>query len=280
MARPLRIEFEGAVYHITARGDRREAIYEDDADRLAFIDLFSRVISRHNWICHAYCLMSNHYHLIVETPQANLSDGMTRLNGEFAQASNRRHRRRGHVFQGRFTGIVVDKDSYLMELTRYVVLNPVRANMVVTPGDWPWSSYGAMIGEVLAPDWLSTDGLLLQFGDDRATARMGYREFVAAGVGAESIWSELRQQIYLGDDNFVTRVQAQADVSGDVLEVPRSQRRIPVLSLEAICDRFEDRDVAVAEAYKSGGYTYRQIGEFFEIHRSTVRRIARRLMVL
>ena len=137
-----------------------------------------------------------------------------------------------------------------------------------------------MVGDVLAPNWLSTEGLLLLFDDDRATARARYRQFVDAGIGAASIWSDLRQQIYLGDDNFVTRIQARANVRGDALEVPSSQRRLPVLSLQAIRDRFEDRDDAIAEAYKSGAYTYRQIGEFFQLHRSTVRRIVRRNMVL
>jgi putative transposase len=143
MARPLRIEFSGALYHITSRGDRREAIYEDDTDRESFLETLAEVVERFNWVCHAYCLMSNHYHLIVETPDANLSKGMRHLNGVFTQVSNRRHNRTGHLFQGRFKGIIVDQDSCLLELTRYVVLNPVRAKMVKDPGDWPWSSYGA-----------------------------------------------------------------------------------------------------------------------------------------
>lgn len=175
MARPLRIQFCGALYHITARGDRREAIYEDDGDREMFLQTLANVIALHNWRCHAYCLMTNHYHLVIETPDANLSKGMRHLNGVFSQASNRRHRRVGHVFQGRFLGIIVDKDSYLLELARYVVLNPVRAKMVDHPGDWPWSSYAAMVGSTRAPDWLLTDALLTQFGTRRGEAHEGYR---------------------------------------------------------------------------------------------------------
>jgi len=171
MARPLRIEFAGALYHLTARGDRREAIYEDDGDRERFLDVLAEVVDRYNWVCYAFCLMTNHYHLVVETIEGNLSRGMRHLNGVYTQASNRRHGRAGHLFQGRFKGILVDRDAYLLELSRYVVLNPVRAGMVDEPGQWPWSSYRAMIGTAPIPDWLSVDGLLRQFGQDRKQAR-------------------------------------------------------------------------------------------------------------
>ena len=148
MARPIRIEFGGALYHVTARGDRRETIFEDDADRERFLELLGEVVALFNWQCHAYCLMGNHYHLVIGTPDGNLSKGMRQLNGVFTQWSNRRHRRTGHLFQGRFKAILVDADSYLLELTRYVVLNPVRAGMVKQPSDWPWSSFSAMVGSI------------------------------------------------------------------------------------------------------------------------------------
>lgn len=134
MARPLRIEFTGALYHVTSRGDRREAIYEDDTDRIRFLEVLGQVAADFNWVVHAYCLMTNHYHLVVETPDGNLSKGMRQLNGVYTQYSNRRHRRVGHLFQGRFKAILVDRDSYLLELARYVVLNPVRAGMVSDAG--------------------------------------------------------------------------------------------------------------------------------------------------
>ena len=146
MARPIRIEFSGALYHVTTRGDRREAIYEDDDDRRIFLEVLGQVVADFNWICHAYCLMSNHYHLVVETPDGNLSKGMRQLNGVFTQSSNRRHGRTGHLFQGRYKAILVDGDSDLLELARYVVLNPVRAGVVPVPGRWLWSRYQAMIG--------------------------------------------------------------------------------------------------------------------------------------
>lgn len=153
MSRPIRIEFSGAPYHVTSRGDRREAIYEEDADRERFLEVFGQVVEDFNWICHAYCLMTNHYHLVIESPCGNLSKGMRQVNGMFTQYSNRRHSRTGHLFQGRFKAIPVDGESYLLELARYVVLNPVRAGMVREAGDSAWSSYRAMVGaaEPLSP---------------------------------------------------------------------------------------------------------------------------------
>lgn len=230
MARPLRIEFSGALYHVTSRGDRREDIFEDDEDRATFLNILAEVVDRFNWICHAYCLMSNHYHLVIETPDGNLSKGMRQLNGVYTQASNRRHRRTGHLFQGRFKGILVDGDSYLLELTRYVVLNPVRANMVRRPEQWPWSSYRAMIGQVLPPPFLATDGLLLQFAVQRQRAREKYREFVLDGINGSAFWSGLRQQMYLGDESFVERVQSQMKVRGDELSAIRVSSRIVAFS--------------------------------------------------
>jgi hypothetical protein len=122
--------------------------------------------------------MTNHYHLVVETPEANLSKGMRQLNGVYTQQFNRRHKRVGHVFQGRYKAIIVDKDSYLLELSRYVVLNPVRAKMVKNVKSWPWSSYRAMVGIATAPDWLETDFILSQFGQQRKRTQQRYAEFV------------------------------------------------------------------------------------------------------
>ena len=279
MARPLRIEFAGALYHVTSRGDRREAIFEDDEDRWAFLSTLAEVVGRFNWACHAYCLMTNHYHLVVETPDANLSKGMRQLNGVYTQASNRRHRRTGHLFQGRFKGILVDKESYLLELTRYVVLNPVRAGMVAQPGEWSWSSYRAMVGEAPTPTWLSTDGLLAQFGEIRTLARRGYREFVAAGIGGDSVWTGLRQQIYLGDEAFVARSQAMARVAGDELSIPQIQRRPPAPSLEVIRRQHDERDAAIVAAYATGAYSFRELGEYFGLHLATIGRIVRKRML-
>tara|TARA_Y200000002_G_C22480933_1_gene578715 strand:+ start:109 stop:639 length:531 start_codon:yes stop_codon:yes gene_type:complete len=170
MARPLRIQYPGAVYHVTSRGDRRENIYESDADRQAFLSTLWDVCERFNWICHAWCLMSNHYHLVIETPEANLSKGMRQLNGVYTQRFNRQHSKVGHLFQGRFKGILVQKDSYLVELLRYVVLNPVRAKMVVDVSDWPWSSYHVMVGKSTSPRCMNRAWLLSNFGKRSETA--------------------------------------------------------------------------------------------------------------
>jgi putative transposase len=139
-------------------------------------------VERYNWICHAYCLMGNHYHLLIETPDANLSQGMRQLNGIYTQKFNRRHGRVGHVFQGRFKSVLVEKDSYLLELCRYIVLNPVRARIVTHPEDYPWSSFTFTAGSGKSPEFLSTDWVLAQFGRNRKEARKRY---------GNSFWMEL-----------------------------------------------------------------------------------------
>src|SRR5690606_14280966 len=274
MARPIRLEFSGALYHVTSRGDRREAIYEDDADRERFLTVLADVVRDFNWVCHAYCLMSNHYHLLIETPDANLSKGMRQLNGVYTQASNRRHRREGHLFQGRFKAILVDADSYLLEVARYVVLNPVRARMVRDPANWPWSSYRAMIGAVDSPDWLATDGLLAAFATRRSDARRRYQNFVSQGKGVESIWRHVKGQVFLGDDAFVAKSLRHARATDDV-SVPRAQRRAPPPTLDRLEAKHATRDEAIAAAHASGGYSYQQIAEHFQIHFTTVGRIVR-----
>lgn len=218
MARPLRLEFAHALYHVTSRGDRREDIYHDDADRQSWLAVLAQVCKRFNWTVHAYCLMSNHYHLLVETPDANFSAGMRQLNGVYTQLTNRAHGRVGHVFQGRFKAILVDKDNYLLELARYVVLNPVRAGMVQDPGQWPWSSYGAMLapGWLPSADWLATDKLLAYFAPDqqsldREKAQQRYIEHVREGIGLPSVWDDLSGQVYLGDEKFVNKMSAMAE---------------------------------------------------------------------
>jgi len=222
--------------------------------------------------------MTNHYHLVIETVEGNLSKGMRHLNGVYTQASNRRHHRSGHLFQGRFKGILVDKEAYLLELTRYVVLNPVRAGMVSSPEQWPWSSYPPMMGKAPVPKWLSIDGLLSQFGKVRSRARQRYRKFVLEGM-EQNIWEGLRQQIYLGDEKFVKRMQSKLQIDGDRLTVPRAQRRAPAPSLAKITARHKDRNRAIVAAYASGAYSYREIAAYFNIHLATVGRVVRSSML-
>jgi hypothetical protein len=199
---------------------------------------------------------------------------MRHLNGVYTQASNRRHHRNGHLFQGRFKGILVDRDAYLLELSRYVVLNPVRAGMVDAPGQWPWSSYGAMMGTAPVPCWLAVDALLSQFAYARQEARRRFRAFVSEGVG-KGIWQGLRQQIYLGDDAFLARMQRKAHIEGDRLSVPQAQRRPLPPPLAQIREHSAGRNAAIVAAYATGAYTYREIAEYFGVHLATVGRIVR-----
>ncbi len=276
MARPLRIELAGGVYHVTSRGDRREDIYLDIDDRREWLAILAQVCKRFNWKCHAWCQMSNHYHIVVETPDANLSAGMRQLNGVYTQWFNRAHDRVGHVFQGRFKGILVEKDSYLLELARYVVLNPVRAGMVKDSVRWPWSSYHEMIGQRESAEWLQTDWLLAQFASQRSRAIQKYVEFVREGVKNESVWGELRGQIYLGREKFVRAMQKQAEKKESLTEIPRAQRRPIAKSLSHYEKSHPNRDEAIVNAYATGDYTLQDIAEYFELHYTTISRIVKR----
>jgi putative transposase len=191
MARPLRVEYPRAVYHVTARGNARMPISADDRDRTGFLELLEEAMERFEWHCRAYCLMTNHYHLLVETIQGNLSLGMRHINGVYTQRYNRAHSRVGHLFQGRFKSVVVDRDAYLLELCRYVVLNPVRAGMVDRPEEYDRSGYRATVGASPRPAFLSVDWILSQFGGENGKARRRYAEFVRSGVGVAGIWDKL-----------------------------------------------------------------------------------------
>jgi REP element-mobilizing transposase RayT len=274
MSRPLRLELAGGLYHVISRGDRREDIYLDDDDREQWLDVFQQVCERFNWICHAWCQMTNHYHIVVETVEANLSQGMRQLNGVYTQNMNRKHGRVGHVFQGRYKAILVEKDSYLLELSRYVVLNPLRARMVRDLARWRWSSYRAMIGEEESPDWLQTDWILSQFGAQRKRAIARYVDFVREGVGLPSIWDGLRGQVYLGSDAFLQRMQDILDP--DIAEIPRTQRRPLARPLEYYREQHTEPRQAMAAAFSSGAYTLQQIAQHFGVHYSTVSRAVKR----
>ena len=272
MARPLRIEFAGALYHVTSRGDGRDDIYLDDGDRKEFLDVLGEACEVFNWSVHAWCQMTNHYHLLVETPDGNLSKGMRHLNGVYTQRLNRKHRRVGHVFQGRFKAILVEKESYLLELARYIVLNPVRAGIVESPEHWPWSSYPITAGLSPCPDWFDRDWLLGEFATRRDPAVKRYMQFVADGVQQPSPWAMLKQQIFLGGDPFVEKVQSL--VAGQRLsEVPKIQKRARPRPLSHYADTGADRSEAMFLAYRSGGYTLNEIAEFFDVHYSTVSRL-------
>ncbi len=278
MSRPLRLEFPHALYHVTSRGDRRENIYADDDDRLRFLEILGTVIVDYNWLCHGYCLMDNHYHLIIETLDGNLSKGMRQLNGVYTQASNRRHGRSGHLFQGRYKAILVDKDRYLLELSRYVVLNPLRATgMVNRLEDWPWSSYSASVGDAPIPEWLTTDWILSLFDKRKKIALERYRQFVLEGVQHQSeIWLNLKGQIYLGDETFVAEMQKRIGREKDDLNIPKQQKRPIAKPLSEIAAQYKDRKAAIIAAYKTGVYSQREIGEFYQLHPTTIGVIVRK----
>jgi len=274
MSRPLRLELVGGLYHVTSRGDGRDDIYLSDADRLAWLDVFSQVCKRFNWVCHAWCQMTNHYHLIIETPEANLAQGMRQLNGVYTQRFNRAHARVGHVFQGRYKAILVERDSYLLELARYVVLNPLRAGMIKRLETWPWSSYLVTCGQMPAQEWLQTDWILAQFGRQRASAIRKYVEFVHEGARLPSVWAQLQGQIYLGSESFVKKMQAQIGKQPALDEIPRAQRRALTQGLVDFERRYP-RNEAMARAYQSGQHTMLAIAEHFGVHYSTVSRMVK-----
>jgi len=268
MVRPLRIEYPGAVYHVTCRGNARERIFLSDADRELFLQVLTQVVERFNWLCHAYCLMTNHYHLLVETVGPTLPRGMRQLNGVYTQAFNGRHRRTGHVFQGRYKAILVEKDACLLELARYVVLNPVRAQAVRSAKDWIWSSYRATAGMAPAQPFLTSDWILSQLGTWAEKAQAEYRRFVSAGRGV-SVWESLRGQIYLGSDEFVE--QHAPRESQQTREVPRVRRLVDWPAPDSIARTPKDA-AGVPEAYIEDGYAQKEIATHLGVHYSAISR--------
>jgi REP element-mobilizing transposase RayT len=276
MARPLRIEFSGALYHLTSRGNARQDIFRVDEDRHDFLDLLSKACDRYQWRCHAYCLMSNHYHLLIETLMPSLSRGMKYINGVYTQSFNRRHNRVGHVFQGRFKSILVDRDSYLLELARYIVLNPVRAGMVRSAEEWPWSSYLATAGLAIAHPALTTDWVLGNFGKERKSAGLSYKNFVRQGSHHVSPWGTLKNQIYLGSDEFVDAMQGELNPSQSLVDIPREQIHKPPQPLSYFRKKYKERNRAMAEAYGSGHYTLTEVGQAFGVSYATVSRAVKK----
>ncbi len=275
MARPLRLEFPGAIYHVTSRGDRQEAIYEGDADRQQWLDILSKICERYNWRVHAYCLMDNHYHILLETADGNLSKGMRQLNGVYTQYFNRQHNRVGHVYQGRYKAILVEKDSYLLELSRYVVLNPIRAGMIKNMDEWHWSSYLVTIGKLQPPDWLEVDWLLSQFGFQRNRARRRYIDFVREGIGLPPVWDNLRHQIYMGSDEFIDKHQNLISQKQDLDDIPALQKRATPKPISYYQKKYKNESQAITQAFISGGHTLKTIGDYYGKHYTTISRIVK-----
>ena len=267
MARPLRLEFEGALYHITSRGNEKRDV---------FLEILAEVNRRYNWLCHAYCLMNNHYHLLIETPEGNLSRGMRQLNGVYTQRFNKKHQRIGHLFQGRYKAILIDKESHLLEVARYIVLNPVRAGMVDKPHEWRWSSFRATAFHKRPLPYLTVDWILDQFSQDRKTARREYIKFVMAGIGRVSIWEELKGQVLLGREEFIERFLPLLRGKEGQKEVPRQQRYLKRPGLGEIFLGVEDkkeRDEKIIDAVYRYGYNQSEVAKHLGVHYSTISKI-------
>ena len=215
MSRPLRITYPGAVFHVTARGNERKDIYYSDADRRLFLRILSWVVRKNNWTCHTYCLMKNHYHLLIQTPDANLSAGMRQLNGVYAQKINERYQRVGHLFQGRFKAFLIEDDEYLLTVARYIVLNPVRAGLVPHPSKYQWSSYRQTAGLVSVRKLLTTNGIHSRFSEELEQAKIKFRKFVENDLNAPSPLLFAKYSI-LGSEQFVLSIGTRSDIQKTV----------------------------------------------------------------
>lgn len=206
MSRPLRIEYPGAVYHVTARANGRQKLFTCAEDGNYFIKLLAREIGQQRWFCYAYCLVGDHYHLVIETPEANLGRGMGRLNMAYSQWFGRHHDQSGHLFRGRYKSIILQKERHLLEVCRHVVLNPLRLQAVNQADHWKWSSYRPTALMEPIPSWLASDGLLAQFGSNISDPASSWRKYVAEGLEGPSPWNDLRAGHYLGDEQFLQSI--------------------------------------------------------------------------
>ena len=285
MARPLRVEYPEAYYHVINRGNNREKIFKNDRDKEKFLEYLKKANERFSVIIHTYCLMSNHFHLLVETPEPNLSVAMQWINVSYATYFNRKRGRHGHLFQGRFKAILIDADEYLKHLSRYIHLNPVRAKMVSSPSKYQWSSYCAFIGRQKTPQFLETDWLLSNFGKSKKEAKQKYKDFVE-GADVKTLENPHRQVIegfILGELDFVNWVK-ETFLSGrpDEKEIPQLRKLKPKVSLEtvvnAVCEEFgcneeqiitkgrkknKAREVAIHLARDLSGMSCKDLGLYF-----------------
>jgi len=279
MARPLRIESEGGLYHVTARGNAGANIYLEDSDRERFLEILGNSVERFRWICHVYCLLGNHYHLLVETPEPNLSRGMQYLNGVYTQWFNRKHGRYGHLFQGRFKSIVVEKESYLLELARYIVLNPVRAGLARSAREWRWSSYRATAGQVEVPGFLTTDWLLSQFGRSRLAASRAYKTFVRQGRGID-VGEDAVSGVLMGSEAFIRQMRPLLTDVTENREYRRSERLTVRPTLDDLFHDVADkptRNVRIYEAVRVHDYRLKEVGDHLGLCYSTISLIAKRV---
>ncbi len=282
MARPLRIQYPGAMYHIISRGIARMTIFHNEKDWRKFIQFMERVIKKYNWTCHAYCLMGTHYHLFLETPDANMVPGMKQLNQFYSQFYNWKYQRIGPVLQGRYKAWLVEREEKFLDNCRYIVNNPVEAKIVEHPADWPWSSFRTTRGIEKVPGYLETGFLLRQFSPSRKKAQIMYENFVLAGIGTETPLKEAKNQIFLGSDSFIAEAMQHVDCNDEMNNVPKVQKLAGRPTLEEIFVNAEttskkNRNQLILTAHDTYAYTQREIGEHLKLHPGYISRIILRL---
>ncbi|MGM9515043.1 transposase [Roseateles sp. DB2] len=280
MARPLRIEFAGAVYHLSSKAEAGAVVFHDDADRRALLAVIAQAMERFDAQVLAYCLEPDSYELLLFTRQANLSRLMRHINGVYTQGSHRRHGTVGHLFQGRFKAVLVDRENLLLDACRFVELGGVRRGLAAAPAQWPWSSYAAHVGQVEAPDWLDVQGLHayvmgrpLQGAADRRKAAQRYEKLVAEASGLD-LWRHLRQQIYLGDAAFVERLKGQ--LTGTAGMVRRSAKVGGSLKARPWRDWLHEagsREEALYRAHTEGGLSMTGLAKELGLSVSRVSRL-------
>jgi len=277
MSRALRIEYPNALYHITSRGNDRKLIFLANDDYMMFLRLLKQTLQRYNWLCYAYCLMPNHYHLLIETPDANVSAGMRYLNSVYTQKFNQSNDRVGHIFQGRFKAILVEKENYLTTLLRYIAFNPVRAKLANTPQDWRWSSYHETIAAT--NPIVARDILLAYFGQTNNESLTAYREFIAAGAPAD-IWRNVKKGMFLGQNKWIEEIKPPADDITKIIEIPRAQRyfqRPPLNELFNPPISRQERNNKIYMAQQKYGYSLAEISKHLNLNYSWISRIAEKV---
>ncbi len=278
MARPIRIQYPGALYHIMTRGNERSNIFKDKKDYQNFLVVFSEVIDRYNWQCFAYCLMSNHYHILIKTREANLSLGMRQLNGKYTQEFNVRHRRIGHLFHGRFKSILVEEENYKNELIRYIALNPIRAKIVKNLKDWEWNSYQEIIGEKKTTNGVDIKAVLDQFdGKDQKRAKAIYLEYIHSKIEEDSSLKNLKGGIILGSPEFIEKIKNYFKNQKKELEIPTRERFAFRPTLEEIFKNKKtskkERNKLIYKSHLDCGYSLSEIGRQLKLHYSSIGKI-------
>jgi REP element-mobilizing transposase RayT len=277
MARPPRIQLTGAIYHVMARGNRKGIIFDDDIDRRRFLEVLTEASERYRLGCLSYCLMGNHYHAVIETADRNLSDAMHFVNGVFAQASNLRHGRTGHVLEGRFRSIVIDNDIYLWNANLYVVLNPVAAGLVSHPAEWPWSSFRATAGLDEPPALLRLEWLDWALGGKtRHESQRRYRDLLTAPTAM----SEITEADVFGSPQLEATIRSELGARHHQVRLPRSYKALARPNLSEIFEpplTKTERDEQVVRAHVVHGYRLSEIAHAIRVHPNTLSRIVRAL---